>query len=397
MRFTDILQTSEEQLRSAKELTSIYDQKQPVIFDHSDINQKIDAILDFATAEHLFNRYVNFMAPRFPAVPFAQGTTAKAIREEKPILFLAILSSTCYGTGLSEDTQGALERELREVFADSMWKRGEKSLELIQALHVSALWYRPPANFEQHMFYQMVHMSAIMAIDIGIGKKQSPWKRKWFGQEPPFKRVRPNPECAESRRAWIVCYFLCISITMILRRPIIVRFNDYLQECTDYLETAEDALPSDKILCQHVKLARISEDIAVQFAMDDPTINLSMTDGKVNYSIKRFEQDLAGVRSNDVSDHALRLAEAVTNLYLHEIALHSQSNVGDFKSPFTEETFKTAAGETVLGPQHVDALTACQKSCRDILDTFLSYEFDIIFALPVIFCKFAWSKPGVRC
>jgi hypothetical protein len=371
--------------------TSIYNQTKPPIFDHSDIDRKISAIIDSSTAEHIFDQYVNHVSHRFPAVPFAAGTKAKTIRAEKPILFMAILSSTCYGTGVHEDTQVALEREMREIFACSMWKQGEKSLELIQALHVATLWYRPPANFEQHMFYQMVHMSAIMAIDIGIGKRQSPWKRKWFGQEPPFRRVLPNPESAEARRAWIVCYFLCISITMVLRRPILVRFNDYMRECLDYLETAEDALPSDKILIQHVKIAHISEQIAVQFAMDDPAVNLSISDGKVTYGIQHFEQDLAAVKSNKVTDHALQLAEHVTNLYLHEIALHSQSNVDDFKAPFTEETFKTAAGESVLGPQHVDALTACQQSCCDILDTFLSYEFDVIYALPVIFCKYCLS------
>jgi hypothetical protein len=394
------VQTSDEQCRSAStndRQPSIYDQTKPVVFDHTDIDKKIHEIIDAGTAERLFNRYVNHVAPRFPAVPFPLGTKAKKVRKEKPILFLAILSSTCFGTGVDAETQGALERELREVFANSMWKQGEKSLELIQALHVSTLWYRPPANFEQHMFYQMVHMSAVMAIDIGIGKKQSPWKRKWFGKGPPFRHGLPNPECAESRRAWIVCYFLCISITMVLRRPILVRFNDYMEQCVKYLETADDALPSDKILCQHVKLARISENIAVQFAMDDPTVNLSISDGKVTYGIKHFEQDLVHLRNGGVTDHALRLADAVTNLYLHEIALHSQSNVGDFKAPFTEETFKTAAGESILGPQHVDALTACQESCQDILDMFLSCEFDVIYALPVIFSKFNPPFLQSRC
>jgi hypothetical protein len=382
--------TSDDQMRSGNgngRGASIYDQEKPEVFDHSDLDKKIEDIIDSATAERLFNRYVTHVAPRFPAVPFPLGTNAKVVRKEKPILFLAILSSTCFGTGVPDHTQGALEAELRDVFATSMWKRGEKSLELIQALHVSTLWYRPPANFEQHMFYQMVHMSAVMAIDIGIGKKQSPWKKQWYGQEQPFKRVRPNPECAESRRAWIVCYFLCISITMVLRRPILVRYNEYMRECVEYLETADDALPSDKILCHHVKLAYVSEDIATRFMMDDPTHNLSISDGKVTYSIKHFEKDLAKLRTADVSDHAIQLADQVTNLYLHEIALHSQSNAADFKQPFTEETFKTAVGESVLGTQHVDALTACQQSCQDILDTFLSYEFDVIYALPVIFCE----------
>jgi hypothetical protein len=160
-----------------------------------------------------------------------------------------------------------------------------------------------------------------------------------------------------------------------------------MNECLEALETSDKALPSDKILCQHVRLAKISEEIAIQFAMDDPAINLSIIDGKVTYGIKRHEKDLADLRARNLTDPALQLSSHVTNLYLHEIALHSQSNVDDFKAPFTEETFKTSVGQAVLGPNHVDALMECENSCRNIIETFLSIDFDSLFVLPVIFCK----------
>ncbi|KAF2404249.1 hypothetical protein EJ06DRAFT_486877 [Trichodelitschia bisporula] len=368
---------------------SIYNQRGPVVFDHSDIDGKIDAIISHRTAEHLFDRYVHEFVPNFPAVTFPPGTKASDVRRNKPILFLSILSSTCFGAGLDDDTQSRLEEVLREQFATSMWKNGEKSLELIQSLQVATLWYRPPENFEQHMHYQMVHMSAVMAIDIGMGKRGPVWKKLFPNdqrpqdQRPRLPSVHDN---AEARRAWLVCYFLCISITMILRRPILVRFTDYMEDCLAYLETAEDALPSDKILCQHVKLANIAERIAAEFHMDDPAVSLSIQDGKVTTSIKRFEENLADVRTRVIDDKALLLAEHVTNLYLHEIALHSQNNVEDFKTPFTEETFKNSAGPSVLGPHHIQALTACQTSCHKILHTFLSLEIDVIYVLPVLFC-----------
>lgn len=366
---------------------SIYNQQKPETFDHADIEQRIDDIIDRAAAEKLFNRYVNDVVTYFPAVPFAKGTSAAAVRKEKPILFLAILSSTSFGTGTSHTAQKLLEAELRDVFAKAMWKHGEKTLELVQALQVATLWYRPPANFEQHMFYQMVHMSAVMAIDIGIGKRMSPWRQKWFAGDPPPTRRPHFYDSIEAKRAWVVCYFLCISITMILRRPILVRFTDYLKECIDILENSEDALPSDKTLCQHVRIAHICEDIATQFAMDDPAINYTVSDHNVTFGIKHYEKALAEIRGTGSQDHAIRLADHVTNLYLHEIALHSQSNVDDFKGPWITETFKTAVGDTVLGPEHIRALTACQQSCKNILDTFLSYDFEIIYVLPVIFSK----------
>jgi hypothetical protein len=176
-------------------------------------------------------------------------------------------------------------------------------------------------------------------------------------------------------------------IAMILRRPILLRFNDFVRECLEMLESSPDALPSDKVLCQHVRLARISEEIAIQFAMDDPSVNLTINDGKVTYGIKHHEKDLADLRARNESSPSIQLSSHVTNLYVHEIALHSQSNVDDFKAPFTEETFRAAVSQVVLGPSHVDALIECQNSCRNVIETFLSIDLEVMFYLPVIFCK----------
>ena len=53
------------------------------------------------------------------------------------------------------------------------------------------------------MFYQMVHMATIMAIDIGIGKRQSAWKKhfqKEYKKEYSKRPGWPNLEGAEARR-----------------------------------------------------------------------------------------------------------------------------------------------------------------------------------------------------
>lgn len=230
-----------------------------------------------------------------------------------------------------------------------------------------------------------------MAIDIGIGKKIAPARRKFFEQ--PRAPGQTHPESAEVRRAWLTSYFLCTSISMILRRSIVIRHNDYMKDCIDYLESgkAEDSVPSDRVLCQHVRIAHISEDVTMRFSMDDPTVALSIADSKVTYGLKRFEEDLTDLLQNngDFNDLGLRLSEHVTSLYLHEIALHSQANVEEFKTPFMDQTFKKGHGgeSTLLGPQHVDALTACQHACRSLLDNYLSNDIETIYALPILFCK----------
>jgi hypothetical protein len=86
----------------------------------------------------------------------------------------------------------------------------------------------------------------------------------------------------------------------------------------------------------------------------------------------------------------LRLAEHVTNLYLHEIALHKDQGAADLQPPFIEEPVTPGADgkkHMPIGPAHIGALGECLTSTHGILDTILSIQLDILLTLPVIFCK----------
>jgi hypothetical protein len=270
--------------------------------DHSHISPLIDSIVAPDIAERVFHRYVNDICPHFPAVPFPPGTTAREIREKKPLLFLAVLAASSHGSVdqfVSQDVQRSLTKVLKDQLADIIWRNGEKSLEIVQALHVSVLWYRPPLHFEQHNFYMMVNCAAVMALDLGLGRKATPNVMKM--SQGPFKRYHPNSSSVEARRTFVVCYYLCMSITMILRRPILLRWTNYMEESVKILETSSEALPSDRLLCQQVKMTRTGEKISVDFAMDDPSVEVAMSDAKTIYAIKIFEIELNTLKEENAA------------------------------------------------------------------------------------------------
>jgi hypothetical protein len=362
--------------------------------DHSHISGLIDSLMSPDVAERVFLRYINDICPHFPAVPFPPGTTAHDVREQKPLLFLALLAGSSHGSAeqlVSQEVQRELTKLLKDQLADIIWRNGEKSLEIVQALQVSVLWYRPPLHFEQHNFYMMVNCAAVMALDLGLGRKATPNVMKLsIG---PFRRYHPNSSSIEARRTFLVCYYLCMSITMVLRRPILLRWTKYMEESVKILETSPDALPSDKLLCQQVKMAHIGENISVQFCMDDPSIEVAIAEPKVIYALKIFENELAQLRLENSKmgevDPTLRLAEHVTNLYLHEIALHQNQGAADLQPPFLSETCPPGTKKDVpVGPAHIGALGECLRATHGILDTILHIPLDILLTLPVIFCKF---------
>lgn len=65
-----------------------------------------------------------------------------------------------------------------------------------------------------------------------------------------------------------------------------------MDECLEVLQNSDEALPSDKTLIHWVKLAHLTEEIAFQFSIEDPSATTSFPDPKVQNTLKAFEQQL---------------------------------------------------------------------------------------------------------
>ena len=81
------------------------------------------------------------------------------------------------------------------------------------------------------------------------------------------------------------------------------------------------------------------------------------------------------------------MTEHVVNLYMHEVAMHVDHNVDEFKPPFTEAALRGSGGNgeipLSLTPVHISALSICLKSIDGIFETFLRFDVETIRCLPV--------------
>lgn len=168
----------------------------------------IDAgLIDAQTAYRCFDRYATEMCRQLPVVVFPSGTRAEDVRKTRPILFEAIVAVAC-GT-IRSDLQPRLISDATRVLADRIVFSGEKSLELVQTIQVMSIWYQPPEKYEELNFNQLIHIAAVMATDIGMGKrsrKGAPVKWKGFADK---NKMMPDPMSAETRRCWLGCYYMC--------------------------------------------------------------------------------------------------------------------------------------------------------------------------------------------
>ena len=180
----------------------------PTIPSHEYADVVDRKILDSGIAAKMFNHYTTKMAPHIPVVVFDPGTSAGEIRRTMPALFLAILSVSA---GYERpELQPTLFRELTQVYADRIFVRGEKSLELIQALQISSMWYAPEEHKDSRP-YQFVHLAGVMAMSMGLGqtfKLQTGSVWTLWKDKQKSKDVARDAGGTTSNRAWLACYLL---------------------------------------------------------------------------------------------------------------------------------------------------------------------------------------------
>ncbi|KAK3694326.1 hypothetical protein B0T22DRAFT_68017 [Podospora appendiculata] len=352
-------------------------------------------IISMVQAAELLVRYNEHMAPHLPGVVFSANTTAAELRRSKPILFLSIMAAA---SSEMPTIQRSLTKELMQVFADKVIVVGHKSLELVQAIQVAVIWYWPPEHFEELKFYQLLHIAAVMAIDLGLGRKKQ--ARGGFrkhippawGDHPLRKNAPPDPTTIEARRAWLTCYFLATNTSMALHRPNLIRWTPFMAECVDILETSPDAAPTDRYFCHLIWTHKLAEEVGIQFSMDDPASTPNISDSRTQYALRGFERELEKYSDSipqDMQQPSLRLSFHVLSLYMHEIATQSEFSE-EPKQPFMTDSSREA--DAPLTPAHIKALSACLTAIDGIFEVFLSLDIHSIRCLPVFnFVRVAYA------
>ncbi len=111
-------------------------------------------IVSIDVANQLFQSYNEDLVPHYPAVLFPAELTAEELRKTKPTLFLSVIAAAAGKT--DSHLYSILNSEVISAYAHRTVIRGEKSLELVQAMIVTSVWYFPPGKFAQLKFYEYI-------------------------------------------------------------------------------------------------------------------------------------------------------------------------------------------------------------------------------------------------
>ncbi|KAF7181895.1 hypothetical protein CNMCM7691_001283 [Aspergillus felis] len=292
--------------------------------------------LDDRTAETIFGRYLTNMAPKLPVVVFAPGTTAADVRSGNPLLFLAILDVASSGF-------------LYDRIAPATWYRT----------------IEPVEPGEQMDIYQISHTAANMALIMRLGETLN---AKSGGSV--------HAESLEARRVWLGCHYICSNTSMSLRAPNVMRWTRLMDECLEVLETSPAALPSDKVLCRHIRLQHITEEFAMQVSVEEASshdkaqaIRVQMTHRAFKRQLNEWGKDVA----DGCWDEALEFSYYFSRLYINEVA---------YCTPTTDDV---TVGSPSIVSIETHAIPEFMETTDNIFRVFASLDMSTIRALPAMY------------
>ena len=153
--------------------------------------------LDESSEQQLLDGFIYNLLPHLPFLVFPGIPSAQDMRKSRPVLFAAIMAASA--ASVSPSLAQSLAQRVDRLYAEKIIVNGEKSLDFVQALIITAVFYHPPFRFAALKFTQYAHMAANMALDLRLGRQ----RRSGHPSYP------DTPESKESWRTLLTCYILC--------------------------------------------------------------------------------------------------------------------------------------------------------------------------------------------
>lgn len=347
----------------------------------SSLLHRLDQIVPPDLQRYLIEKYVNCVVPLVPLVLLPDDWTLEQLRETKPVLFQTIVYSMSTGN-LSELDQERLASIVLDTFESLATEENQKSVELIQAIQVAALWYRAPRNHRQVAAFQLAQRAADMAQDIGLweGAKSS---------HSALSAVNDDTDPVASLRAWLTCHMISTAIVIQMRKASFKTLGELDTFSLHMLEYLECSRNSDRVLCHFLKAEMLCEQIVTDLNLLDSAVCKDISDLGTQLSIQALQNSIIDWNSQRPMDPvclSLGIYQHVTVLYLHETVLHTPTNKPSFGAPYLAERLSMTdfPAPIIVTEQHVNSLHTLKDAAHSLMDLVATFDINIWISLPFV-------------
>lgn len=284
--------------------------------------------------------------------------------------------------GTETDVHDDLVRETTYMLGAEVIGKGQRSLELVQALLVTSFWNKPTRGAQQGTCFQLIQLAADMAIDLGIaGYSLQPSAAAYFSRH-------EDPTSLEARRTWLACFVALSTLSISARRSIMVPWNGYHQECLLHLESKGDS--SDVLLCQIVRINQLIQEISNRLSLCQLTTFVDGNDFGTHAVMGELKDEIdawvAQIPPSLALSQTLKFWRHVATIYIYELVLHTPTNKASFAAPFIPgriavNDFPKPAN--IIPPLRT-ALAAIIQNCHAAIDIATEMGPNLALNLPTI-------------
>ncbi|KAF2014967.1 hypothetical protein BU24DRAFT_371826 [Aaosphaeria arxii CBS 175.79] len=338
-------------------------------------------IISQALADELLNIYRNDLTQQCPGVLISRDWTALQLREKKPALFHAVMAAASHSKGA--ELSNKLHDEVILLFARSLFIRGEKSVQHIQALLVTVTFFTPPSTPAKLQIYQYSSMAACMALELGLASKPRTHEQLPKRAIKALQRISSAEELLENCRTILFLYVMTAGFAMRLRRPNTLLFNSWMEECLGLLQ--KSTLLEDKRVVAWLKLQRIADEAYTAFGFDDASTSFSLSELRLQVILRIFERRMQEWKKSippEVMTLSLMIEHYGNMISMYEFAMDGgQYDAPDFRNrhltlPALDDD--CVQPETLLSRSalQVNATVKCISVAHSLLDCFAEYSLE---------------------
>jgi len=262
-------------------------------------------------ARELLSIWRNELVAACPGITIPKHWDVLDLRSSKPALFHAIMAAAAQSKGSALSDR--LHEETVLLYARSAFIKGEKSVQAIQALIVTVSYYSPSKTPGQLQIYQWVNMAASMALELGLTSKPRTHEQLPKRAIRTLHKISSPEELLEHCRTILLLYIISAGFSMRLKRPNILLFNSWMEECSNILEKSK--LLDDKRILAWLKLQRIADEANTAFGFDDASTSFSLSELRMQIILRIFDRRMQDWRKSvpdDVMTRRFYLKKKIT-------------------------------------------------------------------------------------
>lgn len=339
--------------------------------DRGDIDMISHGLITLEEAEHRLHLYRTKIYATHRILEIPEETTVQELRKNQPFLFNSIMSIV----NKLEIPDSDVERSLRidnyaiQSIAIEVMVVGTKSIELVKAVLLLCLWYNTPELFRNRRYHLLNTIAVTMLHDLGIINRPV---LNFRNDDGIFLENENNKQISlEYQSLILILYSTTVSICLMLRRTIYVKWTPFIESCCVNLELSNIARWQE--LAVFLRLSNLLDKIhqvvhSAEFAERPSTGNII---------INEFQKTLVLARLKiSPSDHSNLAFYYSIEAYLHEPCLSNVFTCGNQNPEIAK-----------LTKQSMKSICQCTKSCLNALDEYNKLSKLEVALVPLIYAS----------